>query len=241
MTVLVVDTETTGIQPPVIPVEVYLAELLGSPADFSIGEVFYSLFNPGRPIELGAKATHHILDSILQNAPPYENFTLGDDLEYIIGHNVDFDADALGTALPESVKRIDTLSLARSLWPALDNHRLGTVVYALLPEAEAREALTGAHGAMVDATNTITILGYMIKALNPRSWEELYGMSEIARLPERMTFGKHGPKSVPKYPGDGLPGVPLKDLDQWDPGYRSWLLKQKDLDKYLRRALDTYR
>jgi len=46
-------------------------------------------------------------------------------------------------------------------------------------------------------------------------------MSEAARIPKKITFGKYK-------------GSSIKDLE---PSYVAWLLRQDDLDPYLRKAL----
>ena len=74
---------------------------------------------PGKPITLGALATHHIMDEELVDCPPAASFTLPGQLDYMIVHNVDFDWEVIGK--PE-INRICTLVLARKLLPSLDNH-----------------------------------------------------------------------------------------------------------------------
>lgn len=69
-------------------------------------------YNPGKPITFGALATHHIMDEELVDCTPVASFTLPGHMDYMIGHNVDFDWEVNGR--PE-VKRICTLALARKL------------------------------------------------------------------------------------------------------------------------------
>jgi exodeoxyribonuclease X len=52
----------------------------------------------------------------------------------------------------------------------------------------------------------------------------LYQMSEIARIPKIITFGKHK-------------GTEIKDLPA---DYVQWLLRQDDLDPYLVKALNKH-
>src|SRR6218665_2225992 len=47
--------------------------------------------HPKKPIELGALATHHILDEELADCPPASGFSLPPGTEYLIGHDVDYD------------------------------------------------------------------------------------------------------------------------------------------------------
>jgi len=95
-----------------------------SPLD--VGNPWVQRYNPGKPISLGALATHHIMDEELVSCPPSTSFKLPAGTKYLIGHNIDFDWVAIGS--PE-VKRICTLALARSLWPDLDSHTQSALLY----------------------------------------------------------------------------------------------------------------
>ena len=61
----------------------------------------------------------------------------------------------------------------------------------------------------------------MLPKTKATNFEELYQFSEMARIPKIITFGKHN-------------GQPIKSLPS---DYKQWLLKQNDLDPYLRKAL----
>ena len=55
--------------------------------------------------------------------------------------------------------------------------------------------------------------------------DELWRMSEKARIPSHMTFGKHK-------------GVAIVDIPK---DYKTWLLNQDNVDSYLRKALEIYK
>lgn len=176
-------------------------------------------FQPVRPVTLGAMATHHITTEMLQGEDPSSMAEIPP-FEFITGHNIDFDAKALG--IMDGPKRIDTCALARAIWPELDCYSQSALLYHL-DRANARERLQKAHSAAADVLICKTILDHEIAATGVQSWEELWQHSEIARVPVRMAFGKHR-------------GVLIKDLD---PGYKRWLLNATDppIDEYLRKAL----
>jgi len=177
-------------------------------------------FRPSRPIALGAMSTHNIMDEDLIDCPPSVNFAFPQ-TEYVIGHNVDFDADAAG--LPKGApKRIDTCSFARAIWPNLDCYSQSALIYHL-DRANARERLRGAHGAANDILLLKTILDAIIAETKVQSWEELWKRSEEARIPKVMGFGKHK-------------GTLIADLPR---SYKEWLLRATDppIDEYLRTAL----
>jgi exodeoxyribonuclease X len=125
-TAIIFDTEATDINQPVIVEAAWVA--LDNVSPFQLGATFHQRYNPGKPISLGALATHHILDEELIDCPPASSFQLPHELEYLIGHNIDFDWQAIGQ--PE-VKRICTLALARKAWPELDSHTQSALLYFL--------------------------------------------------------------------------------------------------------------
>ncbi|BDX21670.1 DNA exonuclease [Polynucleobacter sp. TUM22923] len=175
-------------------------------------------FNPGKPISLGALATHHILDEELVNCPSSSSFRLPTDTKYIIGHSIDFDWEAIGS--PE-VKRICTLALARSLWPELDSHTQSALLY-FFERATAREQLRDAHSALADVGICSKILGHILDKLKPSSLDALWEMSEKARVPTIMPFGKHKGEPISQVPKD----------------YKQWMLRQDNVNAFLRKALE---
>ena len=155
-----------------------------------IGE-FCQRYKPENPIQFGAMATHHILPSDLEGMPPSSIFSLPE-VEYLIGHNIDFDADACGY----TGKRICTLALARSAWPDLDSHTQSALLYALSNGPEmlemTRDALKSAHSALADVKFChVILLAYLATRPDITTYEDLYAASELARIPEFMTFGKY--------------------------------------------------
>jgi exodeoxyribonuclease X len=214
---IIFDTEATDKNNPVIIEAAWLEVASFDPV--ATGLSWVQRYNPGRPISLGALATHHIMDEELVNCPPSSSFQLPDDCEYIIGHNVDFDWSAVGCP---DVKRVCTLALSRRLWPDLDSHNQSALVY-YLERALARELLKNAHSALADVMICSLIVSHICGVLGVRSVEDLYRESELARIPTVMPFGKHKGQLLTDVPGD----------------YRDWLLNQADIDPYLRKALET--
>ncbi len=68
------------------------------------------------------------------------------------------------------------------------------------------------------------IVENICSALNIETVEQLWIASESARTPTVMSFGKHK-------------GIPLLEVPS---DYKQWLLRQSDLDTYLRKALSNY-
>ena len=212
---IIFDTEATGIKEPVLIEAAWLE--LASIEPFTVTNPFVQRYNPGKPISLGALATHHIMDEELVDCPSASSFRLPDDVSYIIGHNVDFDWEVIGR--PE-IKRICTLALARKLWPNLDSHTQSALLY-YLERNSAREQLRNAHSAIADVGICAVILDHICQQLNVKTVEDLYTESEKARIPTTMPFGKHKSMLLTDLPSD----------------YKQWLLGQGDIDSYLRKAL----
>lgn len=230
MTALIFDTETTGGDPPRLieaaGIEMGDAQVI----DLRVSSSFEQRYNPGVPSTLGALATHHILDSELADKPAAETFKLSSSVGYLIGHNVDYDWRVAGEP---DVKRICTLAIARRLWPMLDSHTLGACAYYIVGD-KARDMLKAAHSAIADCETTRWLLRYLIsgaKRSEPDrpldTWEDLWELSEEARIPRVFPFGKHKGCPIAELPAD----------------YVDWFLNKSDMarsedrDPYLWKAL----
>ena len=223
MNALILDTETHDLNG-------YPIEIAYAPCSFeqgvlviNQGEVFDEYFSCPEPIALGALATHHILETDIAEKPSFDTFKMPQGVQYLIGHNIDYDITAIQKCQPDfTVKGICTLALCRMVWPELP-HTLSAMYYHVMDDLElARKHLRHAHNAKADIYFTGVILKTLVEQLGIKDMNSLYIMSETARIPKYITFGKHK-------------GTAIKDLDS---GYVSWLLKQPDLDPYLRKAIE---
>ena len=224
MHALILDTETNSLNG-------YPIEIAHISCSFEQGvlridgnSAFDEYFSCPEPIELGAMATHHILETDITGKPSYEVFRLPENTEYLIGHNIDYDLRAIKLCDASiNVKGICTLALARMVWDELETHNLTAMYYHVMNAdlETARKHLRNAHNARWDIYFTGVILQAIVEKLAIKDINSLYQMSEIARIPKRINFGKHR-------------GTLIKDLE---PSYVSWLLKQPDLDPYLAKAL----
>ena len=215
MRAYIIDTETTGID----PCEVIELAVMPIEADLSPGGwVMCERFRPEGEITFGAMAAHHILPQELGDKRPTRMAKLPEDLEYMIGHNVDFDWKALGSP---NVKRIDTLALARKLWPECDSHSQSALMYFLFgPRHDIRDKLRNAHSAEVDVEICSMILERICEALHVSDIETLYEESEEARIPTTMPFGKHK-------------GQPISEVPK---SYADWYRRQDNPDPFIIEA-----
>ena len=216
---IIFDSETTGLEEPEIVqsavLEVFFKD--GS-VDCEPGSMVVEMFKPSKPIEWGAKATHHIFESDLNLCPASADFQLPS-CDYLIGHNVDFDWKVAGEP---NCRRIDTMCLARKLWPEVGCAKQSAFIYYLFGES-MRWRVTKAHDAAMDVGLCLQLLRRIAEELDVQSFQELWERSEEARIPELMPFGKHRGEKIAELPRD----------------YVSWCLdKLDDLDPYLRKALE---
>lgn len=183
--------------------------------------LFLQRYKPSRPMQWGAIAVHHILPEELESCPPSTQALVDAPVQYTywIGHNIDYDWEILGS--PPKVRRICTLALARSVWPQLDSHSQTAMMYFLEgANQQTRARLRLAHSAETDIDSCEILLEALIGQLNPESLDALWQLSEEARIPKVMTFGK-------------FKGQPISAVDR---GYASWYVKQPDTDPYVLTA-----
>lgn len=226
MRIAIFDTETTGLDEP----ELIEAALIGlDEHDLrgvkTVGEPFHQRYQPSKPVSLGARATHHILDGDLIGCPPSSEFRLPSSVGLLIGHNIDFDWRVIGEP---KIHRICTLAMARRVFPGLDSYSQSALMYyfGAVNQGKVRERLKNAHSALADVGFCHEILVEIIRVAFPNgmpSWKALWEFSEESRIPREMPFGKHR-------------GVPIKELPK---DYVRWALGNlPDMDPYLRKALE---
>ena len=225
MQTIILDTETHTLNG--LPIEIAYApiEIENGKLSLDKKKIFDQLYQVGQPISFAAMAVHHILESDLADQPFYKEFKLPSETTYIIGHNVDYDIAAIARCGVDTskLKPICTLALARHVWEDAEAHNISALIYLISKGSEkAREMLKGAHRADADIILTANILMHIIHQLNIENIEQLYIASEQARIPKSITFGKHKGTSIQDLPAD----------------YIQWLLRQDDLDPYLRKALE---
>ncbi|MCF7848523.1 MAG: 3'-5' exonuclease [Kiritimatiellales bacterium] len=129
------DLETTGTNPLGDRiVEIGAVRFVdGIPAD-----TFGILVNPGIPIPPEASAVNGISDDMVRNQPPVED-VLGTFSDFcgalpLVAHNAPFDFKFMLQAVKTHKARapkgvvLDTLSMAREVFPGMFNYKLGTLV-----------------------------------------------------------------------------------------------------------------
>ena len=155
---IVLDTETTGLEPEQGHriIEIGCVELRGRRLT---GKDFHHYLNPDREIDAGAIEVHGITNEMLADKPRFANL-VGDLIEYLRGaelliHNAAFDVGFLDKELewagrPERIADIctvtDTLALARDMYPGQRNS-----LDALCKRLDVDNSSRDLHGALLDA------------------------------------------------------------------------------------------
>ena len=218
MHAIILDTETHTLNG--YPIEVAYAPIQLQQGKISLdkSQIFDQFYQVDEPISYAAMAVHHILESDLTDQPHYSSFRLPEETLYIIGHNIDYDIRAIQKCGVDTshIKAICTLALARLVWPDVEAHNISALIYMISKGSEkARDMIKKAHRADMDIILTANILMHIVHHLQIDS-------IEAARIPRVMSFGKHRGTAITDLPND----------------YIQWLLRQDELDPYLRKALE---
>jgi DNA polymerase III subunit epsilon len=156
---IVLDTETTGLEPELghRVIEIGCVELVNRRAT---GRTFHRYLNPEREVDDGALAVHGISRTDLDGQPRFADVS-AELLEFLAGcelviHNAEFDLaflDAELARVPGETRRVasicqvlDTLALARELHPGQRNS-----LDALAKRYEIDNSHRELHGALLDA------------------------------------------------------------------------------------------
>jgi len=185
-TFVVLDTETTGLEPDRGDRVVSLAGVKVQGGTVRRSKYFDALVNPGRPIPSASAALHGITDARVAGLPALEavmpaflRFAEG---AVLVGHEIWFDLSFLE---PEA-KRLGLPAIASSQ-PVLDTRVLSRLVHGELPEHDldavaGRLGVTiqGRHSALGDAYTTAEVLVRLLALLRAR------GISTVGALLEAV-------------------------------------------------------
>jgi DNA polymerase-3 subunit epsilon len=200
---IILDTETTGLEPKQGHRIIELAgvELVNRRLT---GNHFHRYFNPEREIDEGAMQVHGITQEFLQDKPRFED-VVAEFLDYIEGaeliiHNAPFDVGFLNAeleraALPSLEQHcsgvVDTLAMAREMRPGQRNS-----LDALCKHYGVDNSGRTLHGALLDCE----LLGAVYLAMT-RGQESLImlptGQDAAALSQDRRTRGHPLPAEVP--------------------------------------------
>lgn len=238
----VFDTETSGLEEHDDICQ--LSAIVAVEGDEEDVMIFDEYCNPGVPISERSSEIHGITDAMVADKPwagrvvaefwndvmlvCQEYYDIDPDVQLVLaGHNVGFDLRKCGKHLPAGTLtrhgKIDTLLLARRLFPHHENHTLEHT-YTTLGLNSGRAVR--AHDALSDVWMCYDIIQVAKTTLGydySKMWTWCASPVEVTHMP----FGQHK-------------GKPLSEVNT---GYMEYLLRQGGLDldveHSLRRELDT--
>lgn len=226
---IILDTETTGVD------EEDRIIQLGYMVLSSTGiEVYNELCSSEINIKYPAMETHGIVPQMLENKPicveteAYNKLLeLNTDKNYLIIHNAPFDLTMLEKeGFKVAMKVIDTLRVARHIFPDEEAHRLQFFRYKMeLYKQEDEEAkklgiVVKAHDAIGDVLILKLFLSKLkekVKQLYPdeNPVEKMVELTNTPVIVKKLNFGK--------YKGETLEDIAIKDKQ-----YLKWILKSMD-------------
>lgn len=230
--IIVVDTETTGLDPAAAKI-VEVAAVRLSAGDLSIVDRFECLVDPECEIPPEASAVHHLTADGIKaaGARPWRDFA-GPKLAEFAGaasifcaHNAAYDSRVM---YDFAVPWLCTWRLARHLWPDLPSHGCQYLRYALHLKVDT--GYLAPHRAMADVLVTAEILRAAIHAY----WERDKLQATI--LVSQLIDLANSPIVVRIFPFGKHKGVPIADVPR---DYIAWALRTlTDMDADLRATLE---
>ncbi len=195
---IVLDFETTGLQPGYRPVEIAWLEF---DTIYKVSESVTSLIDPQMPIEPGAQKVHGITAEMLVGMPTLEEFLKGehadkfaDEHVLVVAHNAAFDLPMFAPFCKKATS-LCTMRLAQALYPTAENHKLQTLASMFAVEVEPT------HRAMADVGACFELLR-TIAAKEGKSIDELLVIASQTSPESLMPFGKHKGKMIKDLPSD---------------------------------------
>lgn len=197
---IVLDTETTGVEDPIGVCELAFIEL--DPITLTEVGRFRSLVDPQLPISAAASGVHRITNAMVADEPTLDecfdivlkNPFANDDV-VMVAHNAPFDYKLVKRYLGTS-RKLCTLRLIRKVLPDAENHKLATLKFLLgLGRNDGHS-----HSALDDVEDTADLLRYIVAQTG-------LTILELLDLQDQPTEVKTMPFSA-KYKGQPLKDVP---------------------------------
>lgn len=238
---IILDTETTGAAENDRVIQLgYLVLDPGKPV-----EIHNELCSTEVPIAFGAMEVHNITPEMIAGKPACSELEayrrlleLNTQENYIIIHNAPFDIGMLekeGFAL--EMKLIDTLRVAKHIFPESDYHRLQYFRYALelYKEEEAEAAKLGIELKAHDALGDVLFLKLLLTKLRTevqKRFPDDNAVDKMVALTKEPVFIIK-PMRFGKYKGKTIQELALEDA-----GYLRWMMENmQNLDEDTRYTI----
>lgn len=207
----VIDFETTGFPPKAGIVEVGWTDVIWEGKNMSIAQTWAKLCDPGYPIEIGAKATHHITEDELKGHPHPDTIIQDLDLnaDYVVAHNLKFEQSFYQPSIPG----ICTLKCARVLAPEAPGYKNQELRYYFNLQLDKQRA-DPPHRAGPDTYVTAHILLELLKLSAKMGGDFVSRLVQITNeinMLKTIPFGKYR-------------GRTFQDISVADPGYLRWIV-----------------
>jgi DNA polymerase III epsilon subunit-like protein len=239
---VILDTETTGAaeQDRVIQLG-YM--VLGAPEI----EVHNELCSTSVPISFGAMEVHGIVPAMLEGKPEctqtraYQRLLeLNTPTNYMIIHNAPFDLGMLAKeGFATQMKVIDTLRVAKHLFPEEEAHRLQYFRYKMeLYKEEQKEAdALGIEVKAHDAIGDVLVLKLLLSRLREEVQKQFPGENPV----EKMVDLTNTPILIQTFRFGKYKGKTLQEVALSDAGYLRWMLtSMENLDEDLRYSINHF-
>lgn len=219
---LVIDTETTGLNPEVDRlVEVAVTPVTPGFPDAPVGVARSTLINPERDIPATASAVHHLTARHVANAPRWVDVAPRvvaemEAADVLVAHNAPFDRAFLP---PVDRPWLDTLRMARHLWPDAPRHSNQVLRYWLDLAVEADQPHRAADDTYVTAALLLRMLNSLPAAVGP-TVADLLAWAARPIWVASMPFGMHQGRPVTELPRDYLQWLLFKATFPLDPDLR---------------------
>ncbi|WP_434341924.1 PolC-type DNA polymerase III [Mycoplasma putrefaciens] len=196
------DLETTGLSPELDEIIEFGAIIF----DTKTGErkEIDILIKPKKPLKQFTKELTNITDQMLENKPSIEQAfaEIYDVIKdgVLLAHNANFDFNFLSSWAkklgypPLTNTIIDTLSVARVIFPELKNHRLETLAKKTGVYYDARVAHRGNYDADILAEVYERMISHVRKSINidlDRDWNKINPLSDLQNINYHKNKGYH--------------------------------------------------
>lgn len=215
-TAIIFDTETARLNGDIIQAA-YINIQIDDGEIHNDGSYSLKSYHPTEAIDFDAMAVHNIIPDDLRGCYPSTECRIPKGINYIIGHAIDYDMDALFRAGQSTcANRICTLAIMRYLYPNLSSHKLGVLCYRFSENlSETRDILKNAHNALADCYATQLLVEHIVKQQEIKTFEELYQLSETARIPTHFYWGKFKGHKISSLDTDDLLWILTKERDYY--------------------------
>jgi len=210
-------------------------------------EVHNELCSTSIPISFGAMEVHGIVPSMIEGKPEctqtraYQRLLeLNTPNNYMIIHNAPFDLGMLAKeGFVTQMKVIDTLRVAKHLFPEEEAHRLQYFRYKMeLYKEEQKEAdALGIEVKAHDAIGDVLVLKLLLSRLREAVQKQFPGENPV----EKMVDLTNTPILIQTFRFGKYKGKTLQEVASSDAGYLRWMLtSMENLDDDLRYSINHY-